>query len=123
MNDGRPQFSLARAADALHLSAAVVLAPGRRQVAVHYTYGEPGHMALLLDGSPVDEIDVEGLLPFAIQHGGAGLRIGYDIGLPVSALYSPPARFSGTVHFVRYQTGGNRTAPAAEDIRTALHGD
>ena len=33
-------------------------------------------MILLVDGEAVDETAVEGMLPLAVQHGGAGLRLG-----------------------------------------------
>ena len=42
----------------------------------------------------VDETTVEGMLPLAVQHGGAGLRLGCDSGFPVSAAL----RAAGAVH-------------------------
>ena len=63
-------------------------------------------MVLLVDGAAVDETTVEGMLPVALQHGGAGLRLGWDSGFPVSPRYTPPAPFSGTVHQVRIDTPG-----------------
>jgi len=59
----------------------------------------------------------------ALQHGGTGLRIGFDSGFPVSAAYTPPSPFSGTVHFVRIETPGALTPDAAAEMRAALHGD
>jgi hypothetical protein len=62
-------------------------------------------------------------LPFALQHGGAGLRLGYDSGFPVSRRYTPPARFSGVVHFVKIETPGGAVPRPADEVRSALHGD
>jgi arylsulfatase len=123
---GVAHFTFARAADVLHLTATAPLEPGRRTLAVLYTYGHdgaPGRMELQVDGVPVDDIPVEGMLPLALQHGGAGLRLGYDSGFPVSPLYAPPATFSGTVHHVKIGTPGAPAARPADEVRAALHGD
>jgi arylsulfatase len=124
--DGVAQFTFARAGDTLHLEGAVALEPGRRAVAVTYRFGgdgAPGRMELLIDGAPVDDLAVDGMLPLALQHGGAGLRIGFDSGFPVSARYQPPASFSGVVHAVTIDTPGSAIVDAADEVRTALHGD
>ena len=124
--DGIANFTFARAADTLHLNGAAALEPGRRSVTVTYRFGgdgEPGQMDLLVDGAHVDSLAVEGMLPLALQHGGAGLRIGFDSGFPVSSRYAPPARFSGEVHSVTIETPGPATVSAADEVRTALHGD
>jgi arylsulfatase len=80
-------------------------------------------MELSIDGRRADAIAVDGMLPFALQHGGAGLRLGYDSGFPVSPRYFPPARFSGTVHSVKIETLGAAVTSSGEEVRTALHGD
>jgi arylsulfatase A-like enzyme len=124
--DGVANFTFARAADTLHLNGAVALEPGRRSVVVTYRFGgdgEPGQMELLVDGAPVDDLAVHGMLPLALQHGGAGLRIGFDSGFPVSRRYTPPARFSGEVHSVTIETPGAAIVSSADEVRTALHGD
>ena len=58
-----------------------------------------------------------------MQHGGAGLRLGRDCGLPVSPRYTPPAPFTGTVHELRVDTPGSVRADPADDLRAALHAD
>ena len=80
-------------------------------------------MELAVDDRRVDAVAVEGMLPLALQHGGAGLRLGYDSGFPVSPLYRPPARFTGAVHFVKIETPGPAVTSPTEEVRTALHGD
>jgi arylsulfatase len=80
-------------------------------------------MELSIDGRRADTVAVEGMLPLALQHGGAGLRLGFDSGFPVSPLYQPPAVFSGTVHFVNIEALGGAVTSPSEEVRTALHAD
>jgi arylsulfatase A-like enzyme len=124
--DGIPQFTFSRAGDALQLTGTAALPLGRRTIAVRYTFGQgdgPGTMELAVDGERVDGVAVDGMLPLALQHGGAGLRIGFDSGFPVSSRYTPPAPFSGLVHFVTIETPGGHAARPADEVRAALHGD
>ena len=124
--DGRVNFTFSRAGDALQLDGSTVLSRGAHEVEVSYAFGDdggPGRMVLLLDGDAVDEIPVEGMLPLALQHGGAGLRLGYDSGFPVSPRYSPPAPFTGVVHHVRIDTPGAPDFDPSEEVRSALHAD
>jgi arylsulfatase len=123
---GVVHFTFARAADALELAAPSPLAPGRHDIGVFYEIGEgvaAGRMVLLVDDVAVDAIGVNGTLPLALQHGGAGLRLGHDTGLPVSARYTPPAPFTGTVHEVHIDAPGARQADPADEVRAALHAD
>ncbi len=80
-------------------------------------------MELAVDDVVIDTTPVEGMLPLAIQHGGAGLRLGYDSGFPVSRRYSTPGRFSGVVRFVRIETPGAAVPRPDDEVRAALHGD
>jgi arylsulfatase A-like enzyme len=123
---GRAHFTYARAADALELATPTTLAAGRHEITVSYAAGEgdeAGRMLLLVDGAAVDQTAVVGMLPLAVQHGGAGLRLGWDSGFPVSARYTPPAPFAGTVHGVRVDTPGSLSRHHADEVRTALHAD
>jgi arylsulfatase len=123
---GIAHFTFARAADALQLDGTTPLEAGRHQVVVSYETGDgdgPGRMALQVDGVTVDEVAVEGMLPFAVQHGGAGLRLGFDSGFPVSPRYSPPAPFTGGVHSLTIETPGAAAPSPSEEVRAALHGD
>jgi len=124
--DGMVQFTFARAADAPHLRGDSPLEVGRQTLRMSYAVGldrEPGYMELAVGDHVADAVDVAGMLPLALQHGGAGLRIGYDSGFPVSRLYTPPAPFSGVIHFVKIDTPGSAVAQPADEVRTALHAD
>ena len=123
---GMAHFTFARAADALELAAPSALSPGRHEIGVFYEVGPdrgPGRMLLRIDGSEVDQTSVQGTLPMAVQHGGAGLRLGYDTGFPVSARYTPPASFTGTVHELRVDAPGSLPATMADEVQAALHAD
>jgi arylsulfatase A-like enzyme len=124
--EGTVCFTFARSADALHLSGPTPAAAGTQRIDVTYALGDagaPGRMALLINGTPTDEIAVEGMLPMALQHGGTGLRLGFDSGFPVSPRYVPPARFTGEVHHVTIGTPAAIAPDPADDVRAALHGD
>ena len=118
--DGIVHFTFARAGDVLELAAGDSLAEGRHALGVFYALAAgdgPGRMVLLVDEADVDAIDVEGILPMALQHGGAGLRLGHDSGFPVSARYAPPARFTGTVQRVRIDAPGSLRPDPADEVR------
>jgi len=121
---GTVHFTFARSADAIELATPSVLGAGFHQLCVLYEVGtEHGRMVLRVDGVEVDEASVDGFLPMALQHGGAGLRLGSDSGFPVSARYSPPASFNGTVHRLKIETPGARRPAPADEVRAALHAD
>ena len=123
---GAPRFTFARAVDALELAAPSPLPAGRHELGVFYEVGAgggPGRMVLLVGPDAVHEIAVEGPLPLAMQHGGAGLRLGYDTGFPVSSSYAPPAPFTGTVHQVRIDAPGSLQPHPVDEVRAALHAD
>jgi arylsulfatase len=124
--DGLVHFTFARSVDRLELSSASILEPGVHRLGVFYALGKngmAGRMVLLVDDDDVDEIAVEGMLPLALQHGGAGLRLGYDSGFPVSSRYRPPASFSGVVHQVRIDAPGTLRPAPEDEVRVALHAD
>jgi arylsulfatase len=121
---GTVHFTFARSADAIELATTAAIGAGPHELAVLYEIGtDNGRMALVVDGVTVDEANVDGFLPMALQHGGAGLRLGWDSGFPVSARYAPPAQFNGTVHRLRIETPGGRRPAPADEVRAALHAD
>jgi arylsulfatase len=123
-SEGAVHFTFARSADAIELASPPVAA-GPHKLSVLYEAGHDGagRMSLLVDGVEVDATSVEGPLPIAIQHGGAGLRLGHDSGFPVSARYTPPATFNGTVHQLTIETPGAHRPDPADEVEAALHAD
>jgi arylsulfatase len=118
-------FTFARSGDALHLSGPAP-ASGPHRLVVTYTLGEsgaPGRLELRVDGTLLDGTAVEGMLPLALQHGGAGLRLGFDSGFPVSPRYVPPAHFTGAVHEVTIETPAAMVPDPADEVRAGLHSD
>ncbi len=61
-------------------------------------------------------------IPLAFQHGGTGLTIGYDRGLPVTEDYTPPFAWTGEIAEVRIEAGAF-PIPTTTDVTTALHAD
>jgi arylsulfatase len=123
---GTVHFTFSRAGDFLDLVAPAPLAVGHHDIGITYalgTGGAPGRMQLLIDGAVVHAIDVTGHLPMALQHGGAGLRLGHDVGFPVSPTYRTPFPFSGTIGFVRIEGPGPVDADPVDEVRAALHID
>ena len=114
----------------LEVGASSALAPGRHEVAVFYEVGAgetPGRMVLLVDGSEADETAVPGTLPLALQHGGAGLRLGHDTGFPHSRLMRAllsktgglalgSAALAATVLRPRWLTGALRLTPMLRPV-------
>jgi arylsulfatase A-like enzyme len=122
--DGRLCFVFSRAGELLEVTADRLLPPGAQTVALAYEAGATGTFRLFHGDVLVGERSFEGGLPVALQHGGAGLRLGFDAGLPVSPRYQVPSVWNGTLVSVRVQSGAAR--PQAEplgDVRTALHAD
>ncbi len=123
--DGRLAFAFSRAGELLEVVADEPLPEGRVTVAVAYALDErrDGRFVLLHGDRPVGTLDFADTLPVALQHGGAGLRIGHDTGFPVSTRYRPPAAFTGTVHWVRVQAPGAPVGAEGDEVRAALHAD
>jgi len=82
-----------------------------------------GTFTLLHGEERVGSIEFAGALPVAIQHGGAGLRLGFDTGLAVSDRYQAPFAWNGALHAVRIETPGAPPVDPSEEVRAALHGD
>ena len=122
---GRAHFTFARAADTLELAMPSALGAGHHDHhgLVRGRRGRRGGAWSCWSTAGVDKTPVEGMLPLAVQHGGAGLRLGWDSGFPVSARYVPPAPFSGTVHEVRVDTPGTRRPDPTDEVRAVLHAD
>jgi arylsulfatase len=75
---------------------------------------------LWYDGHQVGSLRFEGPLPFVVQHGGAGLCLGYDRGLPLCDDYEIPGRWTGGLDEVVIESGNPAPPP---DVRSALRAD
>jgi arylsulfatase len=67
---------------------------------LHRTGEHQGRAELRIDGVVVGEGLIERTIPAVINISCEGLCCGYDSGLPVSASYEAPFRFTGTIHDV-----------------------
>jgi len=114
---GRLAFTFSRAGEPLRVVSAAPIPPGRHRLAVS---GAGARFALWCDDVEIGALAFEGGLPFALQHGGTALCLGYDRGFPVVDDYSPPAPWNGTLHEVVVESGA--PVPVA-DVRGALHAD
>jgi arylsulfatase len=115
--DGRLVFAFSRGGELLRVASPETLTPGRHRLGAT---GSASHFTLWCDDVSLAELDFEGGLPFALQHGGTGLCLGYDRGFPVADEYTPPAPWSGELHEVVIESG--LPAPLM-DVRAALHAD
>jgi hypothetical protein len=122
---GRLAFALSRAGDLIEVVADRSIPPGPQRLGVGYrpsTAGQ-GKVRLFHDDVVVGELPFDGGFPFVLQHGGAGLRLGFDAGLPVSPRYSVPATWNGTLLSVRIQTRHLPAPDPLDRLRSALHAD
>jgi arylsulfatase len=122
---GHLAFALSRAGELLEITADRPIPPGHRRLSVIYQPGpdDRGTFRLFHDDTAVGELTFDGPVPIALQHGGAGLRLGRDAGLPVSPRYSVPAPWNGSLISVRVQTPGTPPPDPLHEVRTALHAD
>jgi arylsulfatase A-like enzyme len=122
--DGHLVFCFSRAGELLEVTADEPVPVGEQLLGVvGATSGIAGSFILLHGDRAVGRLEYDGVLPFALQHGGAGLRLGYDAGLPVTDRYAPPFRWTGELRRVVFSTPQIPATPLADEIRTALHSD
>ncbi|WP_433437146.1 sulfatase-like hydrolase/transferase [Nonomuraea sp. CA-141351] len=121
---GHLAFTFSRAGELLEVTADRPVPPGSQALGVAHTAGPDGFAFHLLHGDAVvGTLAFDGLLPVALQHGGAGLRLGHNTGLPVSGRYRTPAPWNGRLLSVRVQTPGPAQPDPLADLRAALHAD
>jgi arylsulfatase A-like enzyme len=123
--DGHLTFTLSLAGELLEVTADRPVPPGPQRLGVGYQPGPSGSGTLRLfhDDTMVGELTFQGRFPIGMQHGGAGLRLGSDTGLPVSPRYSVPAPWNGTLTSVRIQAPGIQAPDPRDELRSALHAD
>jgi hypothetical protein len=122
---GRLAFAVSRAGELLELTADRPIPPGPGLLGVDYDPGPEGDGTIRLrhGDTIVGELGFSGGFPLTFQHGGAGLILGSDAGLPVSPRYTVPSPWNGTLASVRFQTPGARRPDLLDEVRTALHSD
>jgi arylsulfatase len=120
--EGRLAFACSRAGDLDRVVAPAVLPPGRQVVGVRYDVEQRAFL-LLQSGHIVASVELGGEFPIAFQHGGAGLCIGYDRGLPVEDSYRVPAHFTGVLHEVVIDLAKPADVDLEGTLRAALHSD
>ena len=123
--DGYLTFALSRAGELVELTADRPIPPGRGRLSVGYQPGPEGDGTIQLrhDETIVGSVALSGGFPLTFQHGGAGLRLGFDAGLPVSSRYAVPSPWNGTLTSVRFQVPGAGQPDVLDDLRRALHSD
>jgi arylsulfatase A-like enzyme len=124
--DGKLCFSFSRAGELIEVKSDEPIPSGERTLSAAYVLDEgrrSGRFVVLCDEVPLGKLGISGMLPIAIQHGGAGLNIGFDTGFPVSLSYKPPFRWTGTINSVRVETPGTPPPDAKAEIRSALHNE
>jgi hypothetical protein len=122
VSDGRLFFTLSRAGELLEVAADRPLASGPQRVSVGYTTAI-SEFKIFYENTVVGRAPVNGAVPFAFQHGGAGLRLGHDAGLPVSPRYAVPFRWNGGLSWVRLRVPGPPGPDAGDTARAALHSE
>ena len=122
---GHLAFTVSRAGELLELTADRPIPPGPGRLGVGYQPAPDGTGTLwLLQGdTTVGELAFSGGFPLTFQHGGAGLLLGSDAGLPVSPRYPVPSPWNGILASVRIQTPGAGQPDFLAEVRTALHSD
>jgi len=121
---GRLIFACSRAGDLLEVIGDRVVPSGSQDLGVAYEASQGGGTFRLLHGDvPVGQLAFAGGMPATFQHGGAGLRVGLDSGLPVSARYRPPAPWNGQLVSVRLKTPGPSLPSPVDQTPGALHAD
>ena len=120
--DERLVFTLSRAGELLEVVAGQPLAPGPHSLSVGYTT-ESSEFTLFHGQTPVGRTAIDGAVPFTFQHGGAGLRLGYDGGLPVSPRYAVPFAWNGGLTRVRLRVPGPPIPDPGDVVRAAIHSE
>ena len=81
------------------------------------------HFVLTCDGERIGSSSSELPMPFAFQHGGTRLRIGFDDGFPVIEEYEPPFKWNGIIRRVVIESLLPSPVPTVEEVADALRSD
>ena len=100
--------------------AAAPLPPGRSPLRLDVTRtGTVARVAWTVGGAPAGTGEIPRSFPMRWQIGGSMLRIGYDVGLPVTGEYRVPFPFSGTIHAVTFEIPAFAPPDPARVVETA----
>jgi arylsulfatase len=124
--DGRLAVALAVAGDLVGARAEEPIPAGRHDLGLALVplAGGGTRLQAVVDGEIVAASDGPHPLPFAWQHGGASMTLGYDRGFPVSPAYQAPGRWNGTFHRVTVDVRPDRPSPTGSEVlRQALAAD
>ncbi|QHF94687.1 sulfatase [Streptomyces sp. NHF165] len=119
---GRLTLACSRAGDLDRVTAPGPLPPGRHRIGFRFD-ARAREFALLQDGRTVAAVPLGGDFPLVFQHGGTGLCVGHDRGLPVDDTYRPPHPWTGVLHEIVLDSVPAPAPELSEEVRTALHGD
>ncbi len=125
LRHGHPAFAINIAGESTIVNSPLVIAPGRHTVdCILEALGPDGTgLRLRCDGVVVASGASPLGIPFAWQHGGAGLRIGYDTGFPVCDEYACPFPWTGVIHEVTIEAGSGASPERQHEVRAALHSE
>ncbi|HYF72358.1 MAG TPA: arylsulfatase [Nocardioides sp.] len=123
--DGRPVATFALLDGPVRVAADQPVGPGEHAVALRYEPGREARVVLAVDGEDVAQAALPGLMFFPnLSTAGAGLLVGRDRGLPVSADYRPPFAFTGRLDRVELRSGRSGARPDDDTrLRAAVSGD
>ena len=125
LHGGVPTFAYNHRGIESHVVRADAPVPaGRSTVRLDVTRaGEVARLAWTVAGTAAGTGEIPRSFPFRWQIGGSILRIGYDVGLPVTDEYTVPSRFPGTIHAVTFEIPSLAPPDPAHVVETARRGD
>ena len=123
--DSRPVATFVLLDGPVRVAAAEPLPPGEHVVGLRYEPGRFARVVLTVDGRDVAEQPLSGLVFFPnVSTAGAGLLVGRDRGLAVSADYRPPFAFTGRLERIELRSGRPNAGPDDRTrLRAAVSGD
>jgi arylsulfatase A-like enzyme len=80
--------------------------------------GVPGRAQLYIDGGLVANTEFPHTTPLFFEL--EGLSCGFDFGAPAAEAYKPPFRFTGTIHEVAFDLGGDLIADEEAELRLVM---
>jgi hypothetical protein len=123
---GRLSVALSVGGDLVEARADVPVPGGPHQLGLALVPLPPARGTRLearVDGQTVAAVDGPHAIPYAWQHGGTSLFLGFDRGFPVSPSYQVPGRWTGRLHRVVIEAGPPAQPPVrppAEALRETL---